>query len=114
MNRVRSRSETHSKPWLAMAAVLAVVVLVAVWLWPRSSVELSDRGYDVTLALYRVCNQRSEEGLAKIEEQLALMASGVDDSTSHRAIAEIIAQAKSGQWRQASVACRKALDDQVR
>lgn len=99
--------------WPVMVAAMAIV-MTAWWLWPRTPAELSEQGYDVTLALYRVCNQRSVEGLAQIEQELASMsASNPSLDSSQRLIADIVGQAKAGQWQAATIACRQALDDQV-
>lgn len=109
-----SRSESLAKNWPVVVAVCFAAVLVGVWWWPRTPAELSEHGYDVTLALYRVCNQRSEAGLVQIEEQLTIMDKETPLSQQSRTIiADIISQAKSGNWQDACVACREALEDQV-
>lgn len=81
----------------------------------RPPVKLSDHGYDVPLALYRVCNQRSDEGLKQIESELAFGASDSQtNSAGNGAIRAILDQAKSGHWDAATKACRQLMDDQVR
>ena len=65
-------SESKGKSKLLIAAVLAGCILtfacVVWWLQPR--VELTEHTYELTLALYRVCNQRSVDGLVQIENDL--------------------------------------------
>lgn len=100
--------------WRFAIAASTLLGLAAYLFWPDSKVELSERGYKVTLALYRVCNQRSVEGLAEIEKQLDLMGESSDaEASSHLAITHIVRQAKAGRWREAAIACRQTLDDQV-
>lgn len=101
------------------AALIALAVMVlggaALWWWSRPPVELNEDGYALTVALYRVCNQRSEEGLVQVEAQLLKLtpAQGpVDDS--YRVVAATISKAKAGDWEQAARDCRQALEDQVK
>ncbi len=89
-----------------------MLAFVLFFIWPRSSVELSDHGYELATALYRVCNQQSVEGLAKIEQMVAEAESDLSKQSSS-VFDSIIAHAKSGRWSDASIECRKALEDQV-
>lgn len=93
---------------------LLAILISVVWWSMRSPVELSEHGYDLTIALYRVCNQRSEEGLENVEHLLneSIASAGAVDP-SHAVVAAVIAQAKSGDWQAAARACRQALEDQV-
>jgi hypothetical protein len=82
------------------------------WLWPQKCI-LSDSEYDIALALYRVCNQSSEDGLARIEILLFESERADSDGQSPQ-LKAIIAQAKAGKWKDAAKACRRILDDQVK
>ncbi|TWT66473.1 hypothetical protein [Allorhodopirellula solitaria] len=93
-------------------AFASIVVLLAVWwLWPQR-VELNESEYDFAMALYRVCNQSSDEGLIQIETLLD-QEEQAHPSQEPSPLRPIIAAAKSGQWRDAAKACRQVLDDQV-
>ncbi|MFG0262963.1 MAG: hypothetical protein ACF788_11280 [Novipirellula sp. JB048] len=115
MSSNHSRSDakpSEAKPW-AIGLIL-VAALALAWWGPRSRVELDEVGYDVTIALYRVCNQRSAAGLIQIEQQMQkLELDSGPQSASSQAIRHIIATAKAGQWQQAAKRCRRALEDQV-
>lgn len=90
----------------------AVLVLIAMgWLWPQKVV-LSESEYDIAIALYRVCNQSSEDGLAKIEVLLAEQ-TAPNSNRNDSPFTPIILTAKAGQWQAAAKACRRILDDQV-
>lgn len=92
--------------------VVALLILLSLWwLWPRKST-LSDSEYDIALALYRVCNQSSEEGLARIEVLLSEL-EGPEIDGQNPQLQAIMAQAKSGRWKDATKACRRVLDEQV-
>ena len=110
-----SNAKSDSNRWAVATATLLILVLIGVaWWMYRTPVKLDEQGYDVTIALYRVCNQRSSEGLQQIENQIReFEASQATLGESHQAIKSMIATAKSGQWKEAAIACRQALEDQV-
>lgn len=92
-----------------VAIPIASLALIAVWwFWPGPDV-LNESEYDVAIALYRVCNQSSEEGLGKIESMMGELLESSADSPLY----PIIAQAKAGQWQAATESCRHLLDEQV-
>lgn len=97
------------KPLIGITVALVLISLW--WLWPRK-IELSDSEYEVAIALYRVCNQSSEEGLARIESLLAETQPPESDEEASP-LQPIIELAKSGQWKDAAKGCRLVLDDQV-
>lgn len=96
---------------IGLSCFAAVAVIVLWFLWPQKAA-LSESEYDVAIALYRVCNQSSEAGLAKIEilmaEHNAANSSGEDSPLS-----PIIITAKAGKWQAAAKACRIVLDEQI-
>ncbi len=112
-----SRSkDVNAQLWIIASLLAATVLVSAMWWWSGWKVELNRNEYDVALALYRVCNQHSEAELAKIEQEWkkTSAAAGVESRKSRFAIAEIFDDAKAGNWRDASMHCRKVLDDQVK
>jgi hypothetical protein len=77
-------------------------------------VELNSDDYAVTVALFRVCNQRSEEGLVEIRKLLAeSRTEGRALDASAKAIDRIITDAEANRWERASKAVRKLMNDQV-
>lgn len=117
MSRSSRKTESANSrlPFIIGGLALVVLAIALSWWSTRAPVELSEHGYDVTLALYRVCNQRSVDGLQRVEAELA---SKSDDSQTGSAgdlaIRAIIEQAKAGDWAAATAACRQLMDDQVR
>lgn len=113
-NSTHTTSDSRLKI-VAFAAFIVLAIVTAAWWMSHTPVKLDEHGYDVTIALYRVCNQRSSEGLQKIEEQIReLEASQATLGESHQAIMSMIATAKAGDWKNAAIACRQALEDQVK
>jgi len=108
---VRNRSDSPpQRSWMIFGgALFALVLCLGSWLFWPTRVSLSEDGYQVAIALYRVCNQQDENGLQSIEAMLDEQ----NDDASKLAIRQIVSQAKSGNWRDAATACRKILDDQV-
>ncbi|TWU15251.1 hypothetical protein [Allorhodopirellula heiligendammensis] len=98
-----------------MKATLIVLVAIAMlslwWFWPQK-VTLSPSEYDIAMALYRVCNQSSNEGLAQVEA-LLVADKAAHDAGDESPLAPIIATAKAGDWQTAAKACRRVLDDQI-
>lgn len=114
MNKSQQPNQPKQTRWFLGIAGIAVVLTAAAWFLSDSRVELSEQDYDVTIALYRVCNQQSLVGLEKIEA--VLTANGRDpseQSESAKSIHRIIDQAKAGDWKEAKIACRQLLEDQV-
>ncbi|QDV71534.1 hypothetical protein Poly24_52710 [Rosistilla carotiformis] len=109
-----SKSET-SLPRLGLGMVAVAMVAAGLWWWMRPPAPLSENGYDLTIALYRVCNQRSDEGLERIEQLLdESRAATAAVDPSHGIVAAIVAKAKAGDWEAAARASRQALEDQVK
>lgn len=113
--KLAQRSTLHSsgKATLWLIPVSVVVIAVGFWL-TRSTVELTEEHYATAIALYRVCNQRSVEGLQEIETVMQSMEPSPDSSDpSVQAILSIIHDAKAERWEAAAQNCRTLLDDQV-
>ncbi len=106
----------NNRPLIAAAGIGCITIVGFIsWCWRHPPVDLDPRRYEVTLALYRVCNQRSVTGLDRIESELTEaenMSLPVD--RAHIAIANAIEKARRGHWSDAERDCRKLLEDQVR
>ena len=78
----------------------------------RSAYGKNPKRYAATLALYRVCNQKSVHGLEQIE---AIVDAAGDSSSPAElaAIESIIEQARQNQWGNATKDCRELLDSQA-
>lgn len=112
--RQANRSTANSKAKLAAAVLAAIAVAGVAWWLTRPPVQLNEHQYATSIALYRVCNQRSDTGLDQIEALLKSSGEPSDNpSSSHRALQAIIADARQGRWQRAAVNCRRLLDDQV-
>ncbi|MGB7326737.1 MAG: hypothetical protein WBD31_17815 [Rubripirellula sp.] len=98
-----------------MLSLLLASAGLGYYLWPNRAVELDRQGYDLTLALFRTCNQRDVESLDAIErlvDQPSTKQNLSDESRS--VVGKAIELAKTGRWREAEIDCRQALDNQVR
>ncbi|TWT89384.1 hypothetical protein [Neorhodopirellula pilleata] len=111
----RSAGPSKQRSWSIAFASLVVLVSSAYWLWPTPTVTLDDAGYQLTMALYRICNQEDAEGLEKVARSLdqSPELQSLSNESRH-AIAMVISRAKVGDWKDALTTCRKLMDDQVR
>jgi len=116
---IRPNRDTGKRTGTFVAAVMLLFAAAGIvwWLYPRP-VSLDQDRYEITIALYRICNQRDKTGLAEIEGSLdaALSTNGSsdNDSVADAAIRSIIESGRSGDWRRAVRDCRKLLDAQTR
>lgn len=91
----------------------ACLGLVAWWFW-QPPPRLSGRHYDMTLALYRICNQKDAAALQRFEaEVLTASESDPDSNALPAALHEILDDARAGDWERAMGACREAMENQV-
>ncbi|KAA1260336.1 hypothetical protein LF1_28750 [Rubripirellula obstinata] len=97
------------KPLIGIGVVLGLILLW--WFWPQKD-KISDSEYEVAIALYRVCNQANDEGLARIETLIA-DAEGAEPDKEVSPLRSIVEMAKLGQWKDAARACREIMDNQV-
>ncbi|MEM0924907.1 MAG: hypothetical protein AAGJ83_02610 [Planctomycetota bacterium] len=93
--------------------VLFIGIASAVLLRP-AKVSLDPGGYEIAMALYRVCNQRSDVGLDQLEIKLREyeLASGPNQEQASE-LRAIVSEARDGNWESALRSCRKLLEDQV-
>lgn len=99
---------------VALCFGLMAMVTVGWYVWPRK-VELSSDTYEIAVALYRVCNQRDEQGLHLVHQKLTeLSATANPDDADIAHLQGIINEAESGDWASATKQTRMALEDQTR
>lgn len=100
--------------WIKWACLAIAVVGLAFYFFPRSKVELDDQGYDASVALYRICNQKDMESLQEIAEQVAQwQTEGKISEQSYVSVQQVIGLANEGDWSQAARECRRMMEDQV-
>ena len=110
----RMESQLTSKQRYGLGLALTACLVAGVWWLNRPPVQLSEQHYAVMLALYRICNQRSLDGLQKVEATIALPDSPSNESVaSLKAIQAIISDARQEHWAEATQSCRQLLDQQV-
>ncbi|MEM6364680.1 MAG: hypothetical protein AAF745_09655 [Planctomycetota bacterium] len=98
---------------LGITLVLMLIVAGGWLLWPSSAASLSERDYEIALALYRVCNQRDVETLQTIEAQLDETDRDTAANPGHQALRAIVALARQEDWTDAVRRCRVLLDAQI-
>ncbi|KLU07426.1 putative transmembrane protein [Rhodopirellula islandica] len=100
--------------WIKWACSAVVVLGLLLFFYPREKVELNDQGYDASVALYRICNQKDGTSLQKVADQIVQWRSdGTLSEQSHSSLQRVIELASAGDWRQASRECRQMMEDQV-
>ncbi|TWU46905.1 hypothetical protein Poly59_58790 [Rubripirellula reticaptiva] len=108
----KSKSRRMFSIGVASASFAAALLFLYLWLTPKA--KLDEHGYDLTIALYRTCNQKDANSLDAIERVLAEAGSESNLSKHSRAVVtRVMGLAKSGYWREATIECRAALDNQV-
>ena len=70
--------------------------------------------YEQVKSLYTVCNQKNSEQLERVAEKIA-EARAIGELSSQEVdwLEAIIADARSGQWKDAAAECRQLLEAQV-
>jgi len=98
--------------YLAMTAV-ALLAGLSWFFWPTER-QLSPDSYELTIALYRVCNQQDLEGLQQIQKSLQQLdkATRADDQEI-KLLQQIIDEAQSGKWTSAMKRTHEVLEDQT-
>ncbi|WP_442481675.1 hypothetical protein [Aeoliella sp. SH292] len=76
--------------------------------------EVSPKTYEYTQALYSITNRQSTEKLAEFESKLAeaQTAKELNDS-EFDLLSDIVATAKSGDWKSAQGECRELMEAQI-
>lgn len=107
---MNQNQNSGAKPWIWISLIVFLLAVASIWLMRPSPVVMDEDGYQVAMALYKVCNQRNEAGLDQIEERLSDME---PESQQVAALELVLSDARSGEWESALEDCRKLLDDQV-
>ncbi|MEM1228412.1 MAG: hypothetical protein AAGJ40_22195 [Planctomycetota bacterium] len=95
-----------------LVALLIGATVFGLWWTSRSPVPLDNDQYAITLALYRVCNQRNADGLDELERLLD-SSSAKSEGNAITSIRDVIREARDGDWEGATSGCRRLLDDQA-
>lgn len=101
--------------WKGPALIAVVLSSALAWYLGRGErVELGEQGYELTLALYSVCNQEDLERMIEVEGRLQEIKMEGTESPEALEVLEGIAQmAKRGDWVGAMKSSRGVLQDQV-
>ncbi|PAY16642.1 hypothetical protein CKO51_25350 [Rhodopirellula sp. SM50] len=109
-----NRNQTSTRSRNVGLAFAVIACAASLWYFSRSPVQLDHDGYDLTIALYRVCNQRDAEALEEIHSRLNQLADGASqDDHQREALQDVVQEARQGNWRDAMIACRTLLEEQV-
>lgn len=76
--------------------------------------EVSPKTYEISKALYSICNQKSKERLETVTKliQSSLESQEITESEANW-LNEIVAQAHEGEWESATLEARQLMEDQV-
>lgn len=76
--------------------------------------EVSPKTYEISKALYSVCNQKSVERLESITKliQSSLESNEITESEANW-LNEIVTQAHEGEWESATLEARQLMEDQI-
>lgn len=117
MNLIAIRKlESEARPqrlvWRSWTALIAVIGLFTGQ--GCSYPEVSPRTYEISKALYSVCNLKRKAELDKVEDAIsaAVTASELSENESKWLMA-IVERARSGEWEEAAEEARAILQDQV-
>lgn len=98
--------------WLKLQMVLVVMAFLS--LAGCGYPEVSPKTYEISKALYSVCNQKSEERLVAVEKliQHSLEQNEINDSEA-KWLNGMITQAREGAWETAMQESRRMMEDQA-
>ncbi len=98
---------------LAIIVVIGLAVVAMGFFFNRGYGKVSPRTYECATALYGACLAKSEERIAKVEALFDEPDTEEIPSTERVWLERIIEQAKRGEWKKASAAARRMMEDQV-
>ena len=104
-----------SKQWAAVISVAALIVILGIWLPGRGYGEVSEKGYQYAVALFRACNQKDEAALSEISGMITKSTeAGEIELLEAKWLTEIIDRGRSGDWQGASRDVRQLMHDQLK
>lgn len=93
--------------------VLAVLLSFLAFWWLKPGYgEVSPKAYKIAQALYSVSQKKSEVHLAKVEQVYTQCKEDLS-VVEQKWLTDIIEDARAGQWRAATTAARRLLNDQI-
>jgi hypothetical protein len=109
--------EQKPRYWLYGMLLILALASAYVW-WPRWKIypEVTSReSLQLMKLLYSACNTKDPKRLNQVEINLKkLISQGKVNETEQAAYAQIIEQAKAGEWKSAEAASFRFAEDQVR
>ncbi len=105
-----------NKSATVVAGITATLIIAAVaWLLLTPAPTLTDRGYDVAMALLRACNQRDLVAIQEIETSIqAFTDEGQLATKDAKAFRHILELAKDDEWQSAAVKVRSLMVQQAK
>ncbi len=113
---VNGKTESNVRPnrlgfpeWMAMVACVCLLSCLGCGYPP-----VGPKAYEITKALYSVCNLKRQDDLDKVTDVISQAVSRSELSKSESEwLMSIVEQAKSGEWSAAAEEARSILKDQV-
>ena len=104
------------RPKLALlVGLLGVFVMIHVLRGCGGYGEVGSTAYLHAKALYSICNRQDAERLETFSSSLAAaLDTGEITAREHRWLEDIMAQAKAGDWQEATINSRRLIKDQVK
>lgn len=91
-----------------------LLVLIGIPLNGCGYPEVSPKTYEISKALFSVCNQKNEERLQVVKKLIESSLENEEISESEaEMLNEIVAQANENQWETAMVEARNLMEDQI-
>ena len=106
--------QDNGKLWAVGIVLLAILAGAPLFRGCGGYPEVSRETYEYATALYAICNRRDEARLETFSTMLG-EARRAGDVTQREAgwLADIVGQAREGEWEQATLNARRILQDQV-
>lgn len=102
------------KPRFRNSFLLILAVLTMCCVGGCGYPRVSSRSYEITKALYSVCNQQNNDKLSTVAELISKsLEEGEISADEGRWLTAVIQQARAGAWEAATLETRQILEDQV-
>lgn len=108
-----SNNEKSPVPGFILAAATACLIAFCFFWFNRGYGKVSPRAYEYSRAIYSTCLIKSEEGLARVEDQLANEEAADLTDREKSWLDSILAKARAGDWQAASQKAKRMMEDQV-